>query len=500
MSGMMYPYRYENPFNVEAEWICHLRTLDKILFYQPDLRKTLRLPSDLEDEVEALFQTLPHTCDGKFLIRYGIPPDEKLAVQQWVHYSDFLYMLRFLGRYTEKLRCNWILSSSYFFSITHEKDGTPKEFESLNSNAEETGLFILPKIQTIHDPLTPAAEEATVKGQKKHWATDRIPGIQDELSHTFYVDMNELMYKGHRYRAAHSVLQRHMFPEGKKHLRIAVCPVAHKDLLRIRTYDEESRTGDRGLCSAEGLKCPQFVHDKIRGAFLRACGENVDFLVFPEMLGDETILNPAFFSEIREEIRNSGYQMPGLILLPTWWHDHQNELYVLDASGKRLCIQQKQTAYLFEDETGAQYAEDLREPEQVIHMVHIPDVGILAFPICKDFLEDEYVRMMLRQLRATFLLCPSYSPYKTQFDLTAPGVIQYGCYSVWCNTCAAYYKSSRVPNHIGVVTGPQESLETMRLLSPACGGSCGDEEHACIFLVEISMDRSGSISCRHIYK
>ena len=62
-------------------------------------------------------------------LRSGIPPDEKQAVQQWEHYGDFFYMLRFVSRYTEQLPCDRILSSPYFYSITHREDGTKQEFE-----------------------------------------------------------------------------------------------------------------------------------------------------------------------------------------------------------------------------------------------------------------------------------------------------------------------------------------------------------------------------------
>ena len=498
---MRYQYTYENPFNVEAELISHLRTLDSELFYCQDQRKSLQLPADLEGELEALLQKLPTMRDGKKLLLSGVPPDEKLAVQQWEHYGEFLYMLWFIVRYTEKLRLDLILSSAYFFSITHSEDGTGKEFESLNDNVEGTRLLILPKIKTIHDPLDPseeALEEDRTGGGQKHWATDRMPGIQDMLSHTFYVDVDMLAYQDHQYRVMHSILERHMFTENRKTLRIAVCPLAHKDLLQTKTYLGD---GNQRLFCVEGLKCTDFVHDRIKAAFMRAGEQHADILIFPEMLADETVLSRGFFEETKEMLSSHGYPMPALILLPTWWHDHRNELYVLDAAGKRLCVQQKQIRYLFsEKETGELYAEALREPEAVIHMVHIPEVGRFAFPICRDFLESGYVQLLLQQLRSTFLICPSYSPNKTQFDLTAPGVIQYGCYTVWCNTCAAYYDSERLPGHIGLVAGPQEIPATMCLLSPQCGGNCEDEAQSCVFLVEISMDRSAVITCEHIYR
>lgn len=506
---MQYSYKYENPFNVEAEWICHLRALDENMFFQHDLRKTFLPPQDLDKEVGELFQKLPYLSDGKLMIRFGVPQDEKKIVQQWIHYSDFTYMLHFLSAFTGKLSNEIIFASSYFYSITHTAEGKTKEFESLNSNTEETGLLILPLVKTINDPLDPAREDSSTTSEtekpnteklKKHWATDRIPGIQVELAHTFYINKKDLEYSNHQYGVLHSVLQRHIFPENKKTLRIAVCPLAHKDILCMETYYKNVEKKEQGLCCADGLKNEDFVYDRIQAAFLTAGKERADIIIFPEMLGNEKIISQRFFAQIKEAMRSRGYPMPGLTLLPTWWHQNQNELYVMDASGKLLCTQQKQVPYIFEDKDSISYAEDLRNPERVIHVVHIPDVGRFAFPICKDFLEEEYIRIMLRQLRTTFLLCPSFSPSKTQFDLTAPGVIKYGCYTIWCNTCAAYYLSEKPPAHVGLIAGPQAFEETMKVLCPNCEGNCGDESNACVFLVEISMDHTATITYRHIYR
>ena len=217
------------------------------------------------------------------------------------------------------------------------------------------------------------------------------------------------------------------------------------------------------------------------------------------MLGDSNIVNPAFFAQIEDALLSKGYPMPSLCLLPTWWHDNQNELFVYDASGKLLCTQKKQIPYIYKDETGKMFAEHLVNTKNVIHIIHIPNVGRVAFPICKDLLEEEYIRIMLRQLRATFLLCPSYSSSKTQFDLTAPGSIQYGCYTIWCNTCAAYHKDE-IPSHIGLVSGPQGLPEMTEYLLPKCDGDCGSEEEPCVFIAEISMDHTATITTRHYGK
>lgn len=191
--------------------------------------------------------------------------------------------------------------------------------------------------------------------------------------------------------------------------------------------------------------------------------------------------------------------MPGLILFPTWWHDGRNELYVFDGSGNRLCVQQKQYPYVYEKQESARYKENLLSPERVIHVIHIPEVGRFAFPICRDLLEQEYMDILLRQLRVTFLLCPSYSPHKTQFTTEAISVNKYGCYTIWCNTCAAYWKEPEPPAQIGLIAGPQEDLaKPLAYMTPKCRGVCGSGAESCIFLAEITIDHTANISCRHV--
>ena len=144
-------------------------------------------------------------------------------------------------------------------------------------------------IKTINDPLDPSkgAEESTfepleAEGEQKtkHWATDRICGIQSELSNTFYVNTNEMNCRGQSYSAAHSVLRRFVFPENKKRFKIAVCPIAHSDLLQVETYEKNEKGRIQGLFCAKGLKRAQYVYHRIEAAFFAAGRERADIIIF----------------------------------------------------------------------------------------------------------------------------------------------------------------------------------------------------------------------------
>lgn len=108
----MWPFAGENPFNLCAEVIFHLRSLDSELFHSPQDRSTLSPSEKLEEDVDALFACLPTMCDASKLLR-GIPAEEIEALRQWPYYNDFPHLLEFLCRFTLNLPYEKVLKSPY---------------------------------------------------------------------------------------------------------------------------------------------------------------------------------------------------------------------------------------------------------------------------------------------------------------------------------------------------------------------------------------------------
>lgn len=484
-------FKNENPFDLLAELICRLKSLDEKQFYDSSGRGTMREPDEMEQDTKGFIQTLPYICCEDRLIRDGVPAEEKERIFAWEHSGSFSYMLCFLRQYARRFPLAKVLNSSYFHSITHTGDGRPAEFFSLNTNAERTNIILLPKIKTIHDPLDPFDET------EKHWAADHVQGIQDELFDLFYIERDKLRINGKDYRVLHSFLSRHIFPENKKALKVAMCPLGHVEI-PLELYTRDGPSGPQNFFSV-GIKDKQYVYDRCVASILRAAEEKADIVIFPEALGCEALFSEEFYDDLAHKAREREVSLPGLILLPTWWHSNKNELYVLDAGGRCLCVQQKQFSYVYLGKDGLKYYEDLIAPEQTIHLVHIPDVGRFVFPICRDLLDPDYIQIMLRHLRATFLVCPSYTEHKTQFDLTAPGAIPYGCYTLWCNACIKDQNGS-LPEYLGLAAGPQDpTVPAADLLAPECRGDCAGAQDVCMFLVEIAMDCSSVITHGHIH-
>lgn len=495
-------FLYSNPYNLVAELICHLRQLDCSAYKSQDVRNTIREPDDLDSEVSLLFEQHPCLRDGKGLVSRGVPPETVAAIRSWKNDKSFIHVLEFLVRLTRVMRLEDILCSPHVRTLE-------SGFSTLNDNEEETGLQIIPRVRTINDLLDPAAggedpnEPAEQQGgpgaNGKRWATERLPGINDELSHLYYIEKDQLQIGGEPCTVQHHIVGKDFFAGNKKEFVIGASPMVRGDFLEIAKETRSEGNGTRGFFGVTGLKEADVVQDKLQAAILEACRRDVDILIFPEMLGSGEVLGRDFFDRVEELAADEGLPMPSLILFPTWWHDHRNELHVMDGAGGTSCVQQKQYPFVYTDEDGCSYAEDLQNGERVIHVVHVPGLGRLTFPICKDYLQEEYRRLMAETLRSTFLLCPSYSPGKTQFDLAAPGQIQYGCYTVWVNTCAANPLSGSSPEYVGLVSGPLAEGKYIHRLEPTCGGICGGGEDACLFVIRISMDRLANISYTHVH-
>ena len=516
--------QYMNPYSVFALLVSQLSRIDIDLFRWSEKRRAVDLSpatiEDIEKSVDTLFHELPTTSNPKHLIEKGMPVKEWEYIQQWNHYGDFFYLLRFLTEYDAKLRVKDILASARFWALTHDENGAMIEFESLNDNVKETGIVVLPRIMTINDPISPAemdeegevlndgSDESSVskntdtgrtkKGnpnkqdpnsdQKgKNWATGRLPGIHGRLTHLHYYFVEDLVCPNHNYRyvGKHSFVGHQNFLTDKRTVRIAICPIGYGQLINTTKYKEHGKK----YFAVTSLTNPAFVYDLIKAAQGKA-----DIALFPEALGDWRVVSDDFYRELRDALKAENLPMPTLILYPSWWNNKKNELYVKSGSGQLLCIQQKQFPYCSADGV----IEDLHDVQRVVHVVHIPNLGSFAFPICRDYLEEEYVRMIVQQLRVTFLLCPSYSPHKTQFDNEAPSNNRYGCYTIWCNTCAAYYKDKeeKLPDHIGFVAGPQPISKTTLPLSFKCEREC-TQGGICVFFVDISMDHTAAIACEH---
>lgn len=472
-------YKAESVYNQLAEMIAHLKKIAPEFCADPEKRKSSVFSREQKAELGLFFKEHPELNDPRAMFLDGFSPKLKESICQWKYYNDAIFFYNLLLRFERELDIEDVL-------------GTIKEkpFVSLNSNWEMTDIYILPRVRSIHDSLDPAGEE----DRQKHWSTDWNAGINQDLKSIFYVERQELRLRGKEYKIRNVVLSSALF-ESKNYFRIAVSPIVSDAELDVHYYEEEDR-GVKGLrFSVHGLKNVERVHRRIEAAFLEACRKDADVAVFPEMLGDEELLEPTgqfspMIDSMIEKAEKEGHVAPYLTLMPTWWHDGRNELYVISDKGERLCIQQKQKPFNLKKD-GVEYTEALTYTKPEVQIVHIDGIGRITFPICKDLLVPDYSDMLISVLRSTFAICPSFSPKKTQFDLGAAKGTPYGCYIIWLNTCSAMEDvetRDKSMDHIGWFSCPLVE-DSLQKLCPNCSGDCGNDSDVCLFIVQVSLDR-----------
>lgn len=475
-------FQYENPFNILASLIADLPRLSAELYQSKDSRDALTDTGDWDDKVYALLSAFPEFDDIDVLLRDGMTPETVNRLHTWCKENEgFSPVLSLVCGLDSVLYWDNILKSSYL--RVYLKDS----FEALNDNWKQTGILVLPRVPSLNDPLDRAGTSPDSPG--KTWAYAWDSGINEELANTYYVEKDKLTVNNKMYTVIHKVVRDWVVGNP---ILFAVSPIAKgAQLLEPLCYESE------GSCrfSIRGLNDPEYISRRIKSVYRKAAEKGVDLLIFPEMLGEESMFIPAegasdFFSQLGNDAEDAGYSSPMLILPPTWWHDKHNQLHVIGGDGEFICVQEKQNPFLYHcSKTGKKYLEDLQDTPPVIQILHVPNIGRIAFPICKDYLVVPYRELLVRILRSTLMLCPSYSKGKFSFNISVPAELEYGCYSLWGNTCSALPEADSPPAYVGLIAAP--NIDLVYHFEPQCGGQCGSMDDACLFLVEIK--RTGEV-------
>ena len=479
-----------NPYNIFAMLISHIRELDKEFFDSQDLRSSFEISKHCTEAVDRFLETCPELSDPYKYLYAGISSETLDAITHWSHYDTVLYVFALLLKLDSL--CHWeIVAKSSPLAELHGS------YSSLNDNVGATGIHITLRVPAISDDLTPSLETGDAA---KTWAYQWKHGIHCDLKNIDYVDDNDLHVGEKHYEMNNIIVDSTLALDTKQNLKIAVSPLARDISLHLEKEEIHKEGGTQRIFNVTGIDHPERVHNRVAAAHLLACREHADILAFPEMLADQEMLgsdqeHSKMFESLSKIAENEGLPAPFLIIGPTIWHEGKNEAHVLDESGGRLCIQQKQNAFVYKDKDGDKiWKENLISPEPVVHILHLPGFGRIAVPICKDLLTTDYRDLLTKSLHCTLAICPSFSPHKTSFGLTAARDREFGCYVIWINTCSAYDKDGPLPDHVGYVSSP-----TLTEPSPfirQCQNCCGSDTTACLFLIEIPLDRTGSMQAK----
>lgn len=323
-----------------------------------------------------------------------------------------------------------------------------EEIESLNDNCAATGIIIL-------------------KRSSCAWQVRNIGSCKEKLLRNFYY-----IKKPTDIRISNCFLQKSsVLKDGKENLRVAISPLTKEEVVVFSApYDRMNmRTKQmQHYFRVEGLKNKKWLEQEIISNMEYSGILGVDILVFPEMLGNQEMLDNVleFFSE------NYDKKVPPLVVFPSIWKKTEDDRNNTNAScllldGREIMFKQnKRIRYCMGDET--KVFEDINrdpEAEDILNVLHIDGIGRICIIICYDYLHNDNREMIKELLQPTLICCPSFSTGSFNFQILQENGYYMGCNSIWCNTCSAANvagsdKNFKIVGGIGTLNKNCDQLDT----------------------------------------
>lgn len=420
--------------------------------------------------------------------KFPVTSENKDAILQQCRDLKNYYLYRAMICFLDGVTSVDKLSAAYAYNSVENIENHTEVFIALNSNYDTTGVRIMMRVKGIR------VDKSSVTGrtypQYDHDADYWMDDINSHLENTYYEDQQ--LFDGIE---VDNIL---VIPNDKNRKKntfdIAFAPISNEKIDELLSYNDDiiREDGDGHPIRYFGnisVQEPDKIKDTFIDALKSASKYSVDLLTSVEMLGTKELCEvDKRINSLYSELYFDGYNMPELIVPPSYWHERRNSLSVFSSNGYLLGAQDKATRYKYHGKNGA-CDEDLDLKSKKIRMWHVPGVGRIVFMICSDFLVAEYRRFVASVLKATLIICPAFSAGTREFDLAINSLKEYGTTCVWLNCCSAIATHPDPPDYIGLVSTPivREDGDTVRI-KPRCRNSC---RNGCCFLIRIPKNAIG---------
>lgn len=332
-----------------------------------------------------------------------------------VIFEGDIYLLHLLVYYMDRaiVQCYNTLES---FEEEYE------ETEGLNDNWKETGIIILKRASCV-------------------WQVRNIGSCEENLFYNFYY-----IEKPNDIKISNYILQKSsVLKTGKLNLRVAISPLTKQELVvfsepyeRINIHTKQKQHYFR----VETMKNTEWLEQEIIRNMEYSGSHDVDILVFPEMLGNQKMLDNilGFFQQ------NPGKKVPPLVVFPSIWEKTKDDINNTNVScllldGREVMFKQnKRIRFYYKDKDETKVFEDINrdsEVPDVLNVLHIDGIGRICIIICYDYLHNGNREMIKKLLQPTLICCPSFSTGSFNFQILQENGYYTGCNCIWCNTCSA---------------------------------------------------------------
>lgn len=202
--------------------------------------------------------------------------------------------------------------------------------------------------------------------------------------------------------------------------------------------------------------------------------EEIDFLIFPEMMMTEHILSGGttlFASEKKQEVK---FQF---IINGTIWENFTNRSIVTNENGKEIFSYYKKEPFKLKNGK-IEYKEYLdQEKNKNYVMMEIEGIGRIGIGICKDLISEE-VKMFHKHMGTDILFIPAYTNSEDMLTSAEELSKEYNCIVIVANTCSAFERKTLEDGskRISFITIPAKS-ERARAVVLRQYYSCGHYEN-----------------------
>lgn len=247
----------------------------------------------------------------------------------------------------------------------------------------------------------------------------------------------------------------------------------------LATKNGETQEGH--TIAVEGLKNEEVVTKRILDIFDQLFSKQYSMIVFTEGLGSERLVDAI---KERMSIYPNYYT---IVVLPTICKDNINRLIVLGPGGVTCLQHDKAAPFILSGKDGIERREQLKYDNHIPVLI-TQELGMVAFPICAEFIDPDYYRVMVEDAMINTIICPSLSPGIQAFKETVEKGKALKLLQLYINTCSAKAVSRKeqdVPEPLGMVQLPYSEqctplCETERI----CNNTCS--KTVCYFDIKIS--------------
>lgn len=354
------------------------------------------------------------------------------------------------------------LKDDFFTIFSFRQDY--KRINSLNNNVSETGIILLPRCKCAWE--------------REHRLIQNGIELIHIMDNLYYIEADENgeleSIQGEKFQIQNFLVKKSFFKQAfdRGYLKVGFSPVTKEDCIKESVKINEVDGGRKFSVELDADK-KTFLMKRIERIMDEAKEQDVDIMIFPEMLGSDEINN-----FIKEKLMNSfgEKEYPSLVIAPSVWKNKRNTCSIFSHLGDIIAEQDKQYPFFWKKEAAYEGIEPIRK----IAIFHCNGIGRIAIIICADALSHEFKKILYEKLKISFLIIQSYSSGYYDFELAKSYSSNFDVAGIWINSCSALEKDNKCIG-LGFQFGKKEYVQNEKKYYRC---NCEMCEERCLFMYE----------------